>query len=1202
TDVSGDPTFRELLGRVRETALGAYAHQDLPFERLVQDLQPERSLAHGVPLFNVDCMLQNAPFPTTQLDDLEVSVVDRHTWTAKSDLGLMFCEMIEDGQQQLVGWYEYSEELFDRETIERFVGQLLRVLDRGTREPDTRVSRLPLLTDAEIRDQLTGQRAPARPSGRAHDVLARWNDVVREHGDRDAVVIGDLGMTYRELDQEADLLAARLGAHGVGTEDRVAVFADRSFEMFIGIIGTLKAGGAFVPMDPDYPPARVAAILADATPRVVVRQADVAVPADAPVLDIVPRGGMDGAGGTTRRAARAPHPSSLAYLMYTSGSTGTPKGVMIEHRELANLVDWLGTEIHQLDSQGAPVGVFNADFTSDAFIEDLCLLFLGATMHIPDRLLRKDPWQFAEFLGDRGIEFLQCSPTQMQQLLQAGVLTGSKALRRVVVAGEEVVPQLWDVLAAQTGAEVWNVYGPTECTVDATAARIVPSRRPNIGRPVHHTVVRILDAYGNLLPVGARGEIHIGGAHVGRGYLNRAARTAAAFVPDPYALEPGARLYRTGDIGSRRPDGSIEFHGRIDDQVKVRGHRVELGEIESVVTADPRVHSARVVLSRDDRGDDRIVAYVVPSDREIAPEASEELVAMWRGVFDIQQGDAEVSDSRFDTSGWNDTSSSRPLSAAEMTEWLTNITDRIRRLRPRRVLEIGCGTGLVLFRLLPDVESYIGTDFSAATLAKLQAALSPEEAERVRLLTAEAADLSRVPERSVDTAVLNSVIQYFAGPDHLVKVLDGLVPRLVEDGAVFLGDLRPVETLRLTHLWIESQRLGRSGAIAQLRARLSRALARERELLVSPRFVQSLPGSVPGLSWVEHSLQQGRGRNEMVRFRYDAILHREPPQDTLVPGWAPWSPQWDLRAIERFLTDHPHEALALSEVDNSRLREERALLAALDSRQDGLTVAEAIAGWRDDDALDPHDVFETARACGREARVTWSPGREDGAVDVVVLPVQLTGRRVRVEPRLQETDQRDVATVPLLVHQEERLVAALRESAIASLPDHMVPHAFVLIDELPINAAGKLDRSALPAPFTDGGRPEAASVPPTGPVELAIARLWQELLVLQRVGANDNFFSLGGHSLLATTMVNRINKLFNVALGLRDAFERPVLRELAVCVGEHRRHSVDEAGLLLPVLRDASMPLSFAQERLWLMDQLAPGSAAYNIPHALRFR
>ncbi len=1205
TDLAGEPTFREALHRVRRTTVDAYAHQDVPFEQVVQDLHPDRDLSQPLPLFNVDCMLQNAPFPRRRLPDVDVELIDRHTWTAKSDLGLMFWDYHDETRSELIGWAEYSTDLFDDSTIERIVDEFVRVLDAGIEAPQTKVSRLALLSAAEEHTQLV--RWSPLPSWPPIErtALDLWDEAVRSRGDTPAVIAGQSRISYRELDRRANALAHRLIGAGAQADRVVAVLAERDVDTFVAIIGVFKAGAAFVLIDPTDPEPRVARMLAEARPSVLVRAAaggDRVTVADVAVVEIPMTGDQEPTPPRLRHRG-----DQLAYVMFTSGSTGVPKGAMVEHQGLVNLADWLADTIYRTENGSARTGCFNADFTSDAFVEDLCLLLQGETMILPDAFTRRDPRLLSELLRGQRVELFQCSPTQVRQLADAGLFAPGCPLRRLIVAGEKIDEELWHQLAGYPEVQVWNVYGPAECAVDATFTRVLPGVPASIGRPVHNAIVRILDGSGAIVPVSVAGEICLGGVPVGRGYLGRPRQTAAVFVPDPYAPTPGARLYRTGDIGSYRPDGSIVFHGRRDDQVKIRGFRVELGEVQAALQEITTVGQAHVELDRR-HGEARLVAYVTPRVEEVHPErVTTELIDLWRRVFDVEQA-PESPDATLDTSGWNDSSSFLPIAEDEMRAYRDATVAAIAELRPRRVLEVGCGTGLILFGLVDLLTAYVGVDFSPVTVAKLRAAVDAAALPfPVRLVEAEAADLGKVSDAMFDTVVANSVVQYLPHLDHLTEVVVAAMDRLDGAGTVFLGDLRSPELLRLTHVWIEAGRAAPETTVAELGRLVDNAMSRERELLVPVQYLEQLARTVPGIAQVRHQLHPGVADNEMVRFRYDAVLYRQPPVRRVTPDFVAWTPELTLAGIEQAVVESPAAVLAWSGIANERLVRERRLAAVLDAASDsaaiaGTTIAEAALRFSATvpSGLDPQQLLDLAARHGRQARLTWTPGRLDGCFDLVLLTGDCVGRQIEVSyPPAAPAPS--AGPSPQRTHLHHKLRLAIRDELAQRLPEHMVPAAIVVLDRMPINAAGKVDRVALPDPDLGRPLPNRYDGPPRTATEKELAAIWRRLLDVPAVSATDNFFLLGGHSLLATTMVNRASAQLGAELGIRDAFQYPVLRDLAAVI-DRSTAGHTAAPPLLPVLRDEYLPLSFTQERFWLAEQTSRQRGLYNIPHMVRFR
>ncbi|HSK77339.1 MAG TPA: amino acid adenylation domain-containing protein [Thermoanaerobaculia bacterium] len=615
-DLSGDPAFAALLARLRPQMLGAFDHQELPFERLVAELQPERDLSE-TPIFQVLFVLQNNAMPALRLEGLDLVLSDPDNGTSKLDLTLEVAVSQE-------GWLvsvEHSTDLFDATRMERLVGHLQSVLEAVVLDPDRRLSDLPLLSEAE-----------------RHQLRAEWNDTEAEWGreatlhglveaqvertpEAVAVVFGGESLSYAELDRRAGWLAWRLRRLGVGPEVRVGICAERSLELVIGLLGILKAGGAYVPLDPGYPDARLALVIEDARPPVVLAQGSLGERLDkllaegASVLDLA--AASSGEGGALRLGGGA-GPDNAAYVLFTSGSTGRPKGAVNTHRGIVNRLLWMqsayGLTAEDRVLQKTPFG-----FDVSVW-EFFWPLVAGARLVVALPGGHQDSAYLVRTIAGSGITHLHFVPSMLCAFLEEPGMEAVSGLRRVIASGEALPPDLarrfHEGLGAR-GVELHNLYGPTEAAVDVTFHACRPGEeRVPIGRPVARTRIRLLDRDGRLVPAGVAGELHIGGVQVGRGYLDRADLTAERFVPDPWG-EAGARLYRTGDLARHLPDGEVEYLGRIDHQVKVRGVRIELGEIEAALAAHPGV-AQTVVVAREDRpGEPRLVACFVPRNGEI---------------------------------------------------------------------------------------------------------------------------------------------------------------------------------------------------------------------------------------------------------------------------------------------------------------------------------------------------------------------------------------------------------------------------------------------------------------------------------------------------------------------------------------------------------------------------------------------------------
>jgi amino acid adenylation domain-containing protein len=611
TDLSGNPTFQELLGRVREAALGAYEHQDLPFERLVGEVRSERSLGR-TPLFQVMFALQNTPLSSLELAELQVQPQLVDVNAAKFDLSLSLTEDAEG----LQGWLDYEIDLFEPSTITRLVGHFQTLLRAIVVEPGRRISEFPLLTGPERQQLLVDWNDTGAdcPHVCVHELFESQSE---RSPDAVAVAFGDQRLSYRELNSQANQLAHHLRGLGVGPDTLVAICLERSLNMVVGLLGILKAGGAYVPLDPIYPRERLELMLKDCMAAVLVTEQpllDKLADHEAKVvcLDVI--------GGDVRRQSIA-NPicnsdvANLAYVIYTSGSTGHPKGVAVTHHGLVNYLTWCNATYSPASATGAPV---QSSLSFDLTVTSLFgPLLVGRTVYLLPNDRGLASLQDA-FRRPTDFSLVKITPSQLDLLGQSLTRQEMSGRTRVFVIGGETLTAhhiaFWQKFAPDT--VLVNEYGPTETVVGCCTYRIPTGTTFTgsipIGRPIANTQVYVLDDHFQPVPIGVPGELFVGGAGVARGYLNKPNLTAERFVPNTFSKDPRARLYRTGDWVRWRVDGNLEFLGRRDHQVKLHGYRIELEEIEAILAQHPQVRQAVVSLRRERNGYARLVAYVVP--------------------------------------------------------------------------------------------------------------------------------------------------------------------------------------------------------------------------------------------------------------------------------------------------------------------------------------------------------------------------------------------------------------------------------------------------------------------------------------------------------------------------------------------------------------------------------------------------------------
>jgi amino acid adenylation domain-containing protein len=1173
TDLSGDPTFRELLGRVRQVSLAAYDHQDLPFEKLVEELKPQRDLSHS-PVVQAVFQLLSFSDPGLTLRDVEVERLPSSSQRVRFDVEMHLWQE----PKALRGALVYSTDLFDASTMERLVRHFVKLLAGIAVDPDRPISQLPLLTEAERQQVLVdwNRTAVDYPSERCIHEL--FEEQAARSPAAVAVIFGDRQLTYGELNARANQLARYLQGLGVGPETLVGVCLERSLEMMVGLLGILKAGGAYVPLDPGYPQKRLAFMLADTQAPVLLTQAPL-------VLQLPPYAGhlvcLDADGvAISRQPTDNPVSGATAggraYVCYTSGSTGVPKGVEVCHRGVVRLL--FGADYVRLDARQRFLHLSPLAFDASTFEIWGALLHGGRCILMPERV--PTARALGRLIEEHGVSVLWLTAALFNSVVDEApeVLHG---VRQLLVGGEALsVDHVRRALQRLPGTEIINGYGPTEGTTFSCCYRIPRLLGPGeasipIGRAITNTEAYVLDGQLQPVPVGVVGELYLGGVGLARGYLNRPDLTAERFLRHPFRSEPGARVYRTGDRVRWRADGTLEFLGRLDDQVKIRGHRIELGEIEAALALHSAVRETAVVAREDAPGDKRLVAYVVLDPSARAGGSQTENITQWQALFEETYGrEVALQEPAFNTTGWNSSYTGGALPAEEMGEWVETTVERIRKLRPARVLEIGCGSGLLLLRVAPGCAHYVGTDFSRQALDYVRRTLTAlgQESPAITLLQRSADDFSGIEEQAFDAVILNSVVQYFPSVEYLASVLDGALRAVRNGGFIFVGDVRNLSLLEAFHTSVQLAKAPNALPLERFRERIRQNIRGDKELVIDPAFFAAFGRRVPRVGGIQVQLKRGRFHNELTRFRYDVFLHVGSQPDS-TPGYT--SLDWrehrlSVSALRRHLEETKPPVLCTTRWPNARLAAECRAVELFQNPAATKTVGELWERLRvpGEPAVDPEELWSLGERLPYDVQVTYSASGSSFEFDVYFQRRYQAERSIstrfssvkghantcshlqaaettKVPPEVpalaQETARpwSDYANSPLLNRMRRKLIPHLRRHLEERLPAYMVPGAFVDLDSLPLTPNGKVDRKALPEPDPDRPELETIYVAPRNPFEEQLASIWCDVLGMERVGIHDHFFALGGHSLLALQLIHEINAAFGLELPVRLLFEQP---------------------------------------------------------------
>ncbi|WP_435059921.1 amino acid adenylation domain-containing protein [Streptomyces sp. bgisy060] len=1173
TDTSGDPTFTDLLARVRTANLAAYENQDLPFEYLVEVLNPARGTSHH-PLFQVMLVLQNNAVPRWRLGELEAAHEVVPTRTSKFDLTFELTERFTEGGRPdgLSGEIEYATDLFDRSTAETLIERLLRVLRSVADDPARPLESIDVLGAAERRSilrewndtgvELSGATYPRLLA----EQVARTPDAV-------ALVHEDTELTFAELDRRSNRIAHWLISRGVGRGDVVGLAMRRGPELLCALLGILKAGGVYLPLDPDYPPDRLAFMIADSAPVMLLTTSDAVAKLtdEARRLSRLDFDDPHTEGELARYRSDAPtdadrraplRPDDLAYVIYTSGSTGRPKGVAVTHRGIPNLAHSY-LERFRLE-EGSRFLQFSSINFDPTFCELCCTLLAGATVVLtsPDELLSADRQR--EVTARYRPTHITFSPT----ILGAMAPDALADCGNLMVAGEACPPAL--AAAWAPGRRMINAYGPTEATVDTlywecgSGPDGFEDASVPVGRPLSNTRVYILDAALRPVPPGVTGELYISGDGLARGYLGRPALTAERFVACPFG-DPGSRMYRTGDLARWRangPAGVVDFVGRADDQVKIRGMRVELGEIDAVLKGHQEVAQSAVVVREDTPGHQQLVGYVVP--RAHGGTYDIEHVDKWHQIH--EQGYSEQRDlgTEQDFTGWNSSYDNEPLPLDHMTEWQEATIRRVLDLRPARVLEVGVGSGLILRPVAPHCTAYTGVDFSDALIRTLGRAIEDSDLrDRVALRTLAAHEIGALAPARFDTVVINSVAQYFPSVDYLIDVVRQSMEMLTPGGRIVLGDIR---NLRLLRAFVTAIVL-HDGAhadesLATVRDIVAHQQELESELLVDPAFFARIGDLVPDVVGVDVQLKRGVFRNELTDYRYDVVLHKR-GADLMSLRDVP-ARQWSgAEDVDAHLGTARPAALRVTGVPNGRVTAQVATARRVASGTGALVsslseAADARSG------VDPETLCEIGARLGYTVHPTWTDTEEGDRFDVVFLAAGRAPGQGLTDVFLtadgDERPPRQLANDPQASDRGRNLATELRRHAARRLPDHMVPAAVVVLDALPLTPNGKLDTRRLPAPEF-GSR---TGRPPATPREATMAALFADVLGLAAVGADDRFFDLGGDSIRSIQLVSRA-RAEGFRITPRDVFHEQTVEALVARAAQHAEEGPADDGPVVDV-------------------------------------
>jgi thioesterase domain-containing protein/2-polyprenyl-3-methyl-5-hydroxy-6-metoxy-1,4-benzoquinol methylase/acyl carrier protein len=794
------------------------------------------------------------------------------------------------------------------------------------------------------------------------------------------------------------------------------------------------------------------------------------------------------------------------------------------------------------------------------------MLAVGGGIVLPDMNQIKEPAHWLKAITHQGVTLWNTVPMFMQMLVEyldylsmSETLHVAKTLRTVLLSGDWIPLNLPERIRQYfSGSQVISLGGATEGSIWSILYSITDVKKDwksiPYGRPMANQTMYVLDKDLKHCPMGVLGDIYIGGKGVALEYWRDKKTTAISFIKHPVT---GKRLYKTGDLGRWNADGYMEFVGRKDTQVKIDGYRVELGDIETALSQHPSVKQS-VVSTYQKGSHKKLVAYVVPNRSFIETLGKkEDLTEDWSKVYEgVYQEKASSEDLTFNIAGWNSSYTGKPLPSEEMQEWVNHTVECILSLKPMSVLEIGCGTGLLVSRIATFCKTYVATDISKTALELIERMKNSLEGLK-HVVTAQksADDFNGLDSFSFDTIVINSVTQCFPSVDYLARVIKGAVSLLKGGGHLFIGDMRNLALLKSHHASVQLHQASDPVTQEEFVQRVQSHLEQEEELLIDPLFFHALRSKMPQIQHVQVHLKKGKYPNELNRFRFDALLEiGEKAMPTVVPTYRPWSLEKNsLLTLRQHLLEwktkcskETPEALGFKGLPNARLQTETLALDWLNGDLDIKTVGELRTYKADSHAIDPAALYQLGEELGLRVETTGNLNKPTSLFDVVFthIPESIKGPVFTPFSETCSDEMERYTNVPMLSKARRVLTSLFKEHCQTKLPSYMVPAYFTLLERLPLSPNGKVDRKALPIPLIQQ-QSEVDQVTLITPTEKVMKDMWAEVLGLEGIGMNDNFFSLGGSSLLAVRLVMKANQHFETNYPVSILFTHNTLREFA---------------------------------------------------------
>lgn len=1149
--IDDEITINAFIKQVSDTILEAFDHAYCPIQKIIDKLNLVR-IGNRNPLYNIACVMH--PFigltNTWQLENHAVASfvtpsgqIDNGT----SEIDLLI-EIVRNGTE-LILECEYDIEIFDPATIELFFDCYKFILSQIIANPSMFIHELDNVSKQALLPKKNCLHCEDPTLQPIHKIFEQ-QVFIRPHAV--ALVYENAELSYEELNKLCNQVAQKLLLVGVKPKELIALYIERSFAMIFSILGILKAGCSYLPIDTEYPNDYVESIIIDSKTKYLICSE---LNADRKFLSYlhltiietthlsVPVGG--------EKISVNVDLEDTAYVIYTSGSTGKPKGVCVSHKNVVRL--FKSTE-NLFRFNNSDVWTLFHSYAFDFSVwEILGALLYGGKLIILPYVVTRTPSQVFRMLLSHKVTVFNQTPSAFKQFLEYYSSLNLRAeftLRYIIFGGEALdiyILNSWMAKHGLDAVKLINMYGITEITVHASY-KILSGHSEycnSIGRPLPDLEIYIFDRRGKPLPAGAIGEIYIKGPGVAQGYLNNPNLTEQRFIR---INSDTSRVYRTGDKGRYLPNGEISYLGRIDDQIKIRGHRIELGHIEAILKSHELVRDCIATL--ESMGEDKVIfSYIVPDIKRLTHD-TDNLLLQWKSIFNSTYSDLSYSTlSHLNYVGWKSSYTNKTLSQKEMEEWVEDSVNDILTLEPKHVLEIGCGTGMVLFKLLEHCDSYTATDLSETAIHYVSAVLKEKRTsqDRLHLYIQPADDFSHLEFDKYDVVILNSVAQYFPSIDYFTNFITKITPYIARGGYCYIGDIRHFNLQKLFYSSVEYHKAADYFTVSQMKQNVSRRTVEENELLIAPSFFYKIVQNETRLTEVYTKMRDGIEINEMNKFRYNTILCYD--RVTVKKSIKKLTfEDITLKNVETMLSKNKIKEIFISKIPNSRLQRDNAVMRLLECSHEYLSKKdlETTLFSIDDHTNDLDELIMLFKKHDFTIKIMMNLSDPTHAVDCYLLKrnnskVPGIPRHLLESVSMKSVDE-DSNVIPFKLISSQ-MTNSLKKYVASRLPLYMLPVHYFIVNHFEMTLNGKINKKALPK--LDKAQSFYEIVVPQNAIEQWVIENLQELLTVNKLSMSDCFFNIGGNSIIATQFVSRVRSELDIEMSLAYIFTNPTLAELA---------------------------------------------------------